>query len=398
MMVVILFVIFLIVSVRRAKKNNDFFHPLVLYFFPFFVQYIVYLIMYRSNNPVSQTTLFIYTSSIIVFITFYCFFENHFLRSTQIYDKYVIVVEPSLLRIIGAMTIISLTIEIGSSVLSRGLDGAYRYMRYNVNYGEGLSFFSKYLPVLYNTAFIAWITNVISEKKIKKKKKDAIIYSVLFFVIAFFSFSRTNLLMALCAFSYCVLQNPNNQIENNKNKLSKIVFIIISIAIIMYVFSWIANATNKMGDADFNSSDYYVWKYVGYPLVTMDKYTTSYPGITSGLFSLGIIGKLLNSAGLLHTGDLSVLPITGQFNVYSYIGNVYLDFGAGYFIAQIFIAIIVAYIYTKNKCCHGIWTVLYAFYSYAILISFYSYQYSLTLYIYIFILLCMLQKKNVEHA
>lgn len=188
-----------------------------------------------------------------------------------------------------------------------------------------------------------------------------IIYSVLFFVIAFFSFSRTNLLMALCAFLYCIIQNRNVTKLNIRIRIRRNILIIAASIVLLYIFSWIADATNKTGAADFLSSDYYLWKYFGYPLITMDIYTASNPGISAGMVSLGILGKILRNIGILQTGDLSVLPVTGQFNVYSYIGNVYLDFGSFFFIAHIIIAMAVAYIYVKNKVCCEKWKVMYAF-------------------------------------
>lgn len=393
LMTLLLLIFYSILSLRKALAYGDVLHPLVGYTLPFLVQYIVYLVFYESYYPVSHNTLIIYTGSITIFVMFYCLFENIFSFYIGNQKIKTVVVETGLLKLIAAVTIATKMMEIGSSVLSMGLNGAYRYMRYEVNYGDGKSFLSKYLPVLYNTAFISWVTELIRKKEIKKEKINVIIYAILFFVIAFFSFARTSLVMALCAFGYCMLQNNKTTSLNAKNKISRIVFIGVSFALLFYLFSWIAESTNKMGNIDFMSSEYFVWKYLGFPLVTMDKYATINPGATCGHYFLGIVGELSRKLELLAEGDLSILPIKGEFNVFSYIGCVYLDFGVGCFVVQLFIAMFVAYIYIKNKKNGGKWTVFYAFYLYAIFLSFYSYQYSLTLYVYIFILLSLVERK-----
>lgn len=398
MSLLIIFLILAVISVCKAKEHKDIFHPLILYFVPFIIQYLIYLIIYKNTYQVSNTTLLIYTISIVIYIVSYLFFESFFKNSVKKQERKVIAVKTSNLKWIAIITIAALFIEIGMSIFTRGLDVTYRAMRYQVNYGTGMNFFAKYLPVLYNTYYISWISSLSERNKIKNEKYHVIVYSMLFFVIAFFSFSRTNLLMALCAFLYCILQNGNVTKLNIRIRIRRNILIIVAPIVLLYLFSWIADATNKTGATDFLSSDYYLWKYFGYPLITMDKYATANPGISAGVVSLGILGKILRNIGILQIGDLNVLPVTGQFNVYSYIGNVYLDFGSFFFIAHIIIAMVVAYIYVKNKVCCEKWKVMYAFYSYAIVISFYSYQYSLTLYVYILILLSLLKKESYSDS
>ena len=306
-----------------------------------------------------------------------------------------LVVEMGLLKSIAIITFFAIILETGNSILSLGLDSVYRTMRYKIGYGEEVNFYSKYLPVLYNTVFISWIMELIKKNEIKKEKINVTLYSVIFFVIAFFSFSRTGLIMAFCAFGYCMLQNNKANVLNVQKIFSKIFFIVLSIAFLVYLFSWIANATNKMGDDNFWSPNNFIWKYLGYPLVIMDKYVITNPGFYSGRISLGVFGDLLNRLDLYRYNNATVIP-DGVFNVYSYIGCAYLDFGLGSFFEQLFIAMFVAYVYVKNKKCGGKWTVFYAFYLYAIIISFYSFQYSLTLYVYIFFLLIFLEKRTLR--
>lgn len=379
-------------SIYKAKKVNDAFYPLAIYSVPFLIQYLVYIYMYKNNNPVSDKTIAIYISSILFFVIPYLFFEYVFtnLKATQI-DKNV-VMSISTLKILSIITIGVMFINLGAGILTQGLDNVYRTMRYQLNYGGGMSLLSTYLPVVYDAYFVFWLINIIERHEVNKNRHHILLYSFVFFLVAFLSFSRTNLLMALCAFIYCMLchQRESERKKRKKSVWGRIAIVAASVVIIK-LFSWIADATHKTGNVEWNSPDNYFWKYLGYPLVTMDKYVVTHPSITSGTYTLGIFGKVLKSIGLIKTGDTSVLPGTGQFNVFSYIGNVYLDFGNFYFIAQMVIAMIVAYIYVQNRKNGGIWSVMYAFYSYAVFISFYSLQYSLTLFIYLFIVLCLIK-------
>jgi len=60
-------------SIYKAKKVNDAFYPLAIYSVPFLIQYLVYIYMYKNNNPVSDKTIAIYISSILLFVIPYLF-------------------------------------------------------------------------------------------------------------------------------------------------------------------------------------------------------------------------------------------------------------------------------------------------------------------------------------
>jgi len=81
----------------------------------------------------------------------------------------------------------------------------------------GMSLLSTYLPVVYDAYFVFWLINIIERHEVNKNRRHILLYSFVFFLVAFLSFSRTNLLMALCAFIYCMLCHQRES-ERKKRK------------------------------------------------------------------------------------------------------------------------------------------------------------------------------------
>ena len=108
--------------------------------------------------------------------------------------------------------------------------------------------------------------------------------------------------------------------------------------------------------------------------MALDNHIIDYPAITNGYFSLGPFGKIGEIIGVFNPDNYrSVTYLApGEFNVFSYLRDPYVDFGMfGTFLFMVIIGMWVGSIYNFSKLKSGWWTILYGSYIYAILMSFF---------------------------
>lgn len=385
-MILFLLLFWMIIGLYKVKLNKDFFHPLIVYIFPFLIQYIAYLVLYAGNSSVSDKTLLIYAVSIVLYCFGISIGESFFSRclkvnqSNEIYIYNGSILFYTLVTFIGVLAIL---FDIFRHASFSSPAALYQSMRLFINYSDGYSFISKYVPVLYYVIFGCYLYNNSDIIHKPNEHKKFVFRTAILAFFAVISFARTEIIMVLCVFTYCLLYKKRDKIFNNKQLMKNVIKILTGVFIIVLFFVWIAKATNKSGSDLISSQDYFLWKYLGYPIVTLDKYCTENPGVSSGYFILGTVGKILGNAGVIDMGFIHLMPRAGTFNVFSYIGPIYLDVGNWYILIQFLLGFFVAYLYVQNNYKGGRWTVFYSFYLYAIVMSFYGFQYTLTQFVYV---------------
>lgn len=377
-------------------RFKDFFHPLFIYILPITIQYSVYLLMYKKTHVLSLKTKILYFGSILIFYFSFLFFQTIFNRGIRKSSSKAMIninhLTSSVLNCIGIVGVLAIIYEIFSVIgNSWTLASMYQSMRIFINYGEGFGSIAKYAPVIYSVFYACFAFNCSLDSRYCTKTGRLIYYTAIYVFFAIASFNRTNVVMSLLVFSYTFIYSRRERYFENLSRVLKIIALgCVAVFVVLALFVWISSVTFKMGAFDITSSEFFLWKYFGYPLVTIEDYIIAHPGVSKGFFSLGIIGETL-----IKNSFESYLPVIGVFNVFTYMGRMYFDFGMiGCLMSQIILAGIVAFIYVSNLKKGKFYTIFNAFYLYAVFISFYDYQYSLTIYMYVIVCFLMIKFLN----
>lgn len=387
-------ILFLTIAICKAFTKKDFMHPLVMYIFPFFIQYLVFYILLDEYSAVSQGTLMLYIFSITLYIVGYLMMEtiisrviicNKF-RKLPLNSKSYFVY-----RIITVIGVVSILYEIIKYGIGTEAANIYDAMAIHIDWGGGYNVFAKYIPFFYGVVLSFFVYNYDYGTKDRREKKRFIWAVIVAYAFAIASFSRTSIMLQTIVLVYIVLYRNKKMIFRNTNKIIKSINkILVGIVFLLIGFSIIAKLTNKLGTGGLFSKDFYLWDYFSAQIRTLDKYVIKYPGISNYFYIGGVFSKLLGKSQDFRT----YLPTINEFNVFSYIGSVYLDCGNLAYIFHAVLGAFVAFIYNMNMKKGGYWTIFYAYYSYAIFMSFYAYQYSLTIYIYIVIIFFLIRFIN----
>lgn len=394
---VMIFMLFFIISLINVYQKKDFLHPLLLFNAPFLIQYIVYCVFYSKQYPITLNLTILYFGSITLFNVMFLFFQNFFCKymKSTLNDQIIYITNFTefVAKCVGIFGVIAILYDI-YIVAGHNLSfsNIYQSMRISINYGQGVSFIAKYFPVFFEVYYACYLYNGSINKCYFENKKRFVLYTIVFIFFTISTFNRTNIIMSLFVFSYVFLYFKRNQYFSSVKKFLKIILIgLLAIIGILIVFIWISKATFKMGSFDITSGEFFLWKYFGYPIVILQNRIMQLPNISHGYFLLGPFGELLRDDHFL-----SYLPQVGTFNVFTYLGRIYLDVGLlNCLLIQIVLSALVAFLYVKNIKRGKFYTIFFAFYEYVIFMSFYDYQYSLTIYIYI--LLCFIFIKFLNH-
>lgn len=382
----------LITGILWIGKVKDIFNPLVIFCFPLFLQYTFYFILYKNEDEISIDTqiilLYAITSFIIGVCISYCGAKK---KAIGHYSK--INFNREIFCFLCVFSILGLLLglfEMYQFGMSRENVSFYTNVRFNVNYGKG------YNPITIYGSLISKVLSCILLYNLQftKQKKVTFFFCAMSGVYCIIGTARTDILMTFFAFLYLLENNFRKEIFGNKKGFVKFLkrFLIGSI-IMLWIFIVIAELTGKLGSEKILDPDFFVFKYLGYPIPTFDRYILSNPSVSEGFFSLGIFGKILAEINILEQKDYSsILPDNTVFNVYTFLGVPYLDGGIiGVLVCSLFLGIISGIIYKFSNLYGNVYTIFYALFSYAIIMSFYAYQFNLTTYIYIIIILFMIK-------
>lgn len=374
---------------------KDFWNPLVLFVYPLVCQYLLYMCLYSSEIRISDKTNILVLFGIISFILGYLSIALKLSNNIQdkinneiFYNKNI-----EFILFIVAMIFIFFAF---CDLLNNKIYGIYgdnyiRNIRHNMLYDkvEG-QFFYKYGPFILYALCLLEFEKVLESGRYLKRLFFLIfiLYSTNIFYMA-----RTAILQYTLSFAYLTFIYINNK-SNKYIKMKSLLYSILCIFIVFFLFDKIALYLVKIGSVSYLSKDYYVYKYIAYPLVTFDRYVINNPLSTSGYFILGPIGKILKHIGIYPDDILKRgfdIPPT-IFNVTSYLQAPYNDFGTiGIIVVTFLLGLISGFIYKQARKKGHYWRLFYANYIYSIVISFFAYQFSMTSHVYLLCLFLLLR-------
>lgn len=378
-------IVLVIIAIIEVFAKKDYMHPLVLYSVPFFVQYLVFYTFFSDGSIVSSKTMVLYTFSIICYAVGFLITETIMYRVTVRKEYRRLPLESKnypFYRIITTIGFISIIYEILRYGVGSGAANLYDAMAIHIDWGGGYNVLAKYIPFFYEIVFAFFVYNYDYDNKNRKEKKRFIWAVIVAYAFAVASFSRTSIMQQTIVLVYIILYRNRNKIFRNISKVISIFNkMLLGIIALLVGFSIIAKLTNKLGSGGFFSKDFYLWAYFSAQIQTLEKFIIAHPGVSDFYYIGGVFSRLIGKSEAFRM----YLPTINEFNVFSYIGAVYLDCGNYAYLFQAFLGSFVAFLYSMNMRKGGYWTIFYAFYSYAIFMSFYAYQYSMTTYIYLLI-------------
>lgn len=391
----VVLIVLVIIAIHKAFTRKDFMHPLVVYSCPFFIQYVIFYAIFSNTSNVSNNTIVLYTLSIMCFATGYLITEAFACRivAKRPYKQLPLDNENYLIYgIITVVGVLSILYEILRYGVGSGAANLYDAMAIHIDWGGGYNVLAKYIPFFYEIIFAVFVYNYDYEHKNKREKKRFIWATIVAYAFAIASFSRTSIMQQTIVLVYIILYRNKDKIFRNISRVFKIINkVLIGIIILLISFTIIAKLTNKIGSGKIFSKNFYLWSYFSAQLQTLDKFIIRHPGVSNFYYIGGVFSRLLGKSETFRV----YLPTINEFNVFSYIGAVYLDCGYFAYVFQALLGSFVAFIYSMNVRKGGYWTIFYAFYSYAIFMSFYAYQYSMTSYIYLIIAFAAIKVINM---
>lgn len=372
---------------------------MVLFYTPLTVNFLLYYHLYRNEFQLSSYTVFLLFLGSLSFLSGYTLITMYYMKS-----KTKDVVYPLILnsKIKTAMLIFG-TIGWFTGLyefIYFGLNGISTFfinVRRNYMYGAGVSPISKYGTFVLFLVSCIYLYDYCDKGGSKKRKYLVLLMMLVSVSSSCFSMARTTLLAYALAYAYIYLRGLidkvyRKQILRRQKIRQYYLALCVGFVLLLVVFFLFAKNLGKAGAEKLFDKEFFLYKYLGYSLVAFDKYIKDFPGITQGYYSMGVFGKILMIFGFYKRNMLENIgaPI-GEFNVYSYMSSLYLDYGLlGLVFPMLLIGLVSGMIYHKVQECSGWWTIFYANFAYALIIAFYAYQFSNTTFIYCLLFILVL--------
>lgn len=401
-MLVIVTAVLFIISLYCVKRSKNIFHPLFIFICPILISVLIYTFLY-SEFKLSFKTVLCFLTGIIAFYLGYgictLIFPNKILKN----EIFEIKVNKNIYCVLKIIMYIGLLVGFFYFVFN-GLNGPYgmnfvRNVRWNSLYANQSSFILQLISI--STVFIQLFTLIqIYNDYVKYSSitKKSYIYIFLLFASSLFTMARTGILQYILSIVYIIYIFKFKGKRTLKQILKKFIYFIILIIFVISVFTWIAISTAKLGN-NFSlfDKDFYIYTYIGYGLITFEKYVVAHPGFGNGFFVLNSFSAIFSMLGLYNSLELQnvvVIPNT-EHNVSTFITDPYKDFGIiGIAFIMILIGFFVGFVFHNANKKGGLWAVFYSVYIYSIFISFYAFQMTNAFYIYCLIIILSLKIKS----
>lgn len=405
-MSVIIYTIFwllLILGIVSIYLHNDLLNPLTCYLLPISTGYILYFKLYKEEYKVSEITLICFCFGAICFLAGYLFY-SYFFKSKISIETRKNDGNKNILRVFGFIVLFGFVINC-AEFYRNGISGPFgnnffRNVRWNSLYSG-----NENLIGTYSTVFLHVTACLLLQRENVNKRWKQVVFVMLLLFSSLFTMARTALLQYSVSVIYvCYFIKGRRGVEirsvNVKKLLSTSFKITILILIGFWVFSMIASVTGKLGANSVWSKDFYLYEYIGYPIIAFDMNVSKFPFISKGYYSLGPIGKLFGIFGLYNVSDFASLgnAASNQFNVYSYLAAPYKDFGLlGVLLVSFLLGMFSGLFYWYSIRKKSVWTVFYSIYVYGIIMAFYSYQFMMTYYFYVGALLLVYSRIKIKN-
>ncbi len=182
---------------------------------------------------------------------------------------------------------------------------------------------------------------------------------------SFVSVTRTGLFFSLGALAFLMYARTG--------KLRSIAWPVIGIAVLTFAYALFADKSEATTGESF-----FVW-YAGYAIYAFSYYILPLGQWDWGLNSLGVIGSLMQ--GGINPADLSLLGT--QYNVYTFIGAPYRDFGVPGVMLMPFLFGAIWSIVWNRTGKKPFYLFMYAWMTFPCIIPFFDWKFNLTTYLYL---------------
>lgn len=398
-LLVITVLIFITISFSIVNKN--FLNPLMFFIGPLTVSYYLFYFIFRPIHIISPLTVEMFTAATITFtISFLTSNKvNRLLRlkfgvlkkSKNIKSNRIFIYAGIIFGLISFVYAIYYFKNLGNSG-SSGNAVREAYID-NVDTSPFVIKYGKYF-LLFGTS-ILWYEYLNNVRKINKYGIYLLISCSL--ANSFLTLSRTDLMITIIPFAIIFAKSQKGSSVNvgMKNMYSKMkTFILVTASI--GLIAMIGSLRSMTKATSLFSPNSYIAQYIGYPLVAFNKWILPRPGTGNGIQSLEPLNKISSALGVGSKNELSFAPI-GQFNVYGFMKEPYLDFGfLGIIIYMIVIGFFCGWIYQKSLQKNEYYIIFYSFYMYATFMAFFSWSFFMITYVYLFVYLLTVGSVNTS--
>ncbi|MGL9799245.1 O-antigen polymerase [Enterococcus sp. DIV1317a] len=381
---VIIITVLLVASYTVLVKKA--LNPVTLFVSPFILQYIFCRLFFSGDYQLSKKTTILFFSSLIVFsIGSFVAFIFPTKKASSDYSEVKYVNYLAKIKIL-----MQIFFFIGVSGYLLGFYNAYRIgalnpstffnnIRYAVSYSADYSTnLSGYLIILLHLSILVDLLTKNTKINIFSNKQ-LLLGIVLLFTSVFFTMARTTLLFYTISIILSLNMNRFFYALNRK-KLKKISVLLVLLFSILIIF--VASVTNKL----YSKNQFFIVSYIGYPLISFDRFIIDFPLNTSGSLFFAPVAKLVEllfGIKYLKLTDEMILPIGEYFNVFTVFKDLYLDFGFLGTIFCVFVIGLVSSIVFRRSMCGSIYFKLaYCVLSYSLVMSFYADQFNLSSNLY----------------
>ncbi|MDK1718413.1 O-antigen polymerase [Dellaglioa algida] len=385
----ILFFIAFVFSV----SNKNFMNPLMFFLGPLTVSYYLFYFIFRPLNAVSALTIgtfmaatIIFTLSFLISVIFnrsLALKHGNMQKVSYVKSNRILIYAGILFGLISFVYAIFYFKNLGtSSTYGNSVREVY------IDTIDSTPFIIKYGKyfLLFGTATL-WYEYLNEVKKINKY----FIYLLLGCSLAnsFLTLSRTDLMITIIPFAIIFAKSQKKKslnigIKKIYNKMKTLLLVVASVVLIFLIGS-----LRSMSGAATSllSPNNYITQYIGYPLVAFDKWISHRPWEGNGVQAIEPLNKVFSVLGIGPKNHL-VFAQRGQFNVYGFLKEPYLDFGVlGIVMYMIIVGFFCGWIYMKSLQKNEYYIIFYSFYMYAAFMAFFSWSFFMITYVYLIVYL-----------
>lgn len=392
-----------VLSLLYSSKVKDYLTPINCFLLPIIVNYFLYYWLYLDERTLSETTYSAYMLGVFGFA--FGFFVTEILLSSIFPKPRAIVKFRVSSRLEKIFILIGFLACIGGGYIFwvRGLEGVGGRFFFSV---RALAVEGKYSNpfVGYGSVFLYVIAmwffyrlKVQNESLIRPK-----VWLLLFclFGTVIFTLAKTDFLINFLSCIYIAyfagkIKGYTCAIEK-RQRLVRYIVVFVALFLFFSLISWARGV--RSWNVGMGSKDFFLYKYGGYSLVAFENYVVNFPYKSLGYNSLGGFGKLLSKFGLYGLERPGPELPLGEFNVFSFLFDPYVDFGIiGCGVIMLLLGSFSSLIFRLSRKYAGFFTIFYASYLYALVMAFFDYQFANTQFIWIALLLVLLWVFSKKH-
>lgn len=388
-------------SIFYSIRVKEIMNPAFLFSIPLCISYATYYFIFRPLYMISQRSYLTFMVGILVFNIIYFGLEYIFGNTSKLnrlsYQKMPAIKVNSKV-FLSFILIIGIFSSLYEFKYINGLQGltnlgniATSTIRESyVANADQAPFFVKYGKYFLLFATMVYLENYTAESdKAHGIKYKLFLISIVILTVgqSLFTQSRTDLLIAALPLIFLYLRS-----KYKKSKWKSYVFIIGILMGFIFILATLRVQSPNDPSTGFFSPDSATMQYIGMPLEAFDKWVVNLPGSGSGVDSIEPLQKLFVAIGVINNN--TVLAPIGQFNVYSYLMEPYLDFGiVGVGIWSGIISMFSYWLYRKTFSKNGIYLLFYSVYTYSFVMDFFDWQFTITTYVYFLIFIVLITLK-----